>query len=83
MDILISFAQYIINTVGSGLQLFYSLFPKSPFNFVLNNEFSILIANINYFVPIYEFVVIAETWLIAVGVYYVYSIFARWIKAID
>ena len=83
MDILVSFAQFLINTVGNGLSLFYSLFPKSPFNFVLNNEFSVLISNINYFIPIYEFVIILESWIVAVGIYYVYSIFARWLKAIE
>lgn len=59
------------------------LFPTSPFTIVQNSQYNQLLANINYFIPIYEFIVILEGYLVAVGVYYLYSVWARWVKAID
>ena len=38
---------------------------------------------VNWFVPVNSFVSILETWLVAVGIYYVYQIVLRWIKVIE
>lgn len=73
----------IFELIGLLVGLLYSLLPPSPFIILENSEFSSLIADINYFLPIYEFVVILEGWLIAISIFYVYSIFARWIKAVE
>jgi len=75
--------QKIINAVGAGLGLLVSLFPQSPFTFLDSSQFSDLISKINFFIPVYEFVVILQSWIVAVTVYYLYSVFARWAKAIE
>jgi hypothetical protein len=75
--------QKIINAVGSALAFLVSLFPQSPFSFIDSSQFSDLISKINFFIPVYEFIVIAQSWLVAVAVYYLYSVFARWVKAIE
>lgn len=73
----------IIEMIGSVIGVLYALLPNSPFVIVSNSEFSNFISQINYFVPVYEFLSIMETWLVCVAVFYLYSIFARWIKAIE
>lgn len=73
----------IIEVLGFMVGILYSMLPPSPFIILENSEFSSLISQINYFLPVYEFVAILETWLIAIAIFYVYSIFARWIKAVQ
>ena len=75
--------QFLINALGAVLSAVVSVLPKSPFQFVENSQFADLLAKINYFIPIYEFISILELWIVAVGVYYLYSIVARWLKMID
>ena len=75
--------QKLIDLIGLLVSLLYNLLPDSPFTIIKNSGFSDLISQINYFLPVYEFISIMETWLVAIAVWYVYSIFARWIKAIE
>ena len=78
------FIQMFLDIIVSTINLLFSFFPPSPFTFLSpNSQFADFIAQINYFVPIYEFVTITESWLISVAFYYVYSIWARWVKAIE
>lgn len=80
---LAKFLQFLINALGAVLSAIVSVLPKSPFQFVANSQFSDLLVKINYFIPIYEFISILELWVVAVGVYYLYSVVARWLKMID
>lgn len=73
----------IIEILGFLVEILYSVLPPSPFTIIQNSEFSSLISQINYFLPVYEFVAILETWLVAIAVFYIYSIFARWLKAVQ
>lgn len=80
---LASFIQMFLDAIVAVLNAVCLLFPPSPFQVVENAGFADLIAKINYFIPIYEFVAIGELWLVAVGLYYAVSVVARWIKAIE
>lgn len=74
-DALVSFAISVIN-----------LLPESPFVFLeelSSSEFYQWLKFLNWFVPINTFVSILETWLVGVGLYYVYQIVLRWIKVIE
>lgn len=73
----------IIEIMGALVGVLYSLLPPSPFVILDNSEFSSFISQINYFLPVYEFVAILETWLVAISIWYLYSIFARWLKAVE
>lgn len=81
--ILGGFLQRIIDIAGDALNLLLALFPPSPFDIVQDSQFNDLVEKINYFIPVYEFVSIMESWLIAIAIYYLYSIYARWVKAIQ
>ena len=80
---LAAFCQLILDALAAALSLVCSIFPPSPFTIVEHAGFADLISQINYFVPIYEMVSIAEAWLVAVAIWYGISVVARWVKAIE
>lgn len=80
---LAAFVQLLLDAVVAVLNAVCLIFPPSPFQLIDGSAFADLLAKINFFLPIYEFVAIGETWLVAVGLYYAVSVVARWIKAID
>ena len=60
------------------------LLPTSPFAAYIDALETIpFLASLNYFLPISTFVAIGEAWLVAVGLFYLYSIILRWIRAIE
>ena len=60
------------------------LLPTSPFAAYIDALENIpFLAYLNYFLPISTFVSIGEAWLVAVGLFYLYSIILRWIRAIE
>lgn len=75
--------QKFIDIISILVDILYSLLPNSPFTIIENSEFSSLISKINYFLPIYEFTSVMEAWLVAIAIFYIYSLFARWIKAVQ
>lgn len=80
---LAAFCQFLLDAVAAVLNVICKIFPPSPFTIIEHTGFGDLIAKINYFIPVYEFVSIAEAWLVAVALYYAISVVARWVKAID
>lgn len=80
---LAKFVQLLLDALVAVLNGLCTLFPASPFKMIAHTGFGDLIAKINYFIPVYEFVSIGELWLIAVGLYYAISVIARWVKAIE
>lgn len=61
-----------------------SVLPTSPFVAYIDAIEGIpWLSTLNYFVPIGTFIAIGQTWLISVGVFYLYSIVLRWIRAIE
>lgn len=78
-----AFLQVLIDLIALSAKFVFSVLPPSPFTFIKHIGFGDLLAQVNYFVPVYEFVVIVEAWLVAVGVFYVYSLWARFVKAVE
>lgn len=77
------FLQNLINIAVTVLNAMFGWLPDSPFTFVANSAFSDYISKINYFVPIYEFIAIAQAWLVGVGLYYAVAVILRWLKAVE
>lgn len=73
----------LFSVIGTIIQILLLVFPNSPFNINFPPEVSDIIGKANYFLPIGEMVAIAETWLVAIGIYYAYSVYARWAKTIE
>lgn len=63
------------------LDVVISLFPLSPFMPVIQELSSLpYLGYINWFVPIGDFIKIGTLWITAIGVYYAWSVIARWVK---
>lgn len=61
-----------------------ALLPHSPFaSFLDELEGLPFLGYLNYFFPVGTCIKIGEAWLVAVGLFYLYSIILRWIRAID
>ena len=70
--------------VGQLLDWVLALLPTSPFRSFIEacGEFPYL-GWLNWFVPVGQIIAIGEAWLVAIGLFYMYSIVLRWIKAIS
>jgi hypothetical protein len=59
------------------------LLPLSPFIRYIDALATLpYLRYLNWFIPIPSFIVIGQAWLVAIGLYYIYSIVLRWVKAI-
>lgn len=74
--------------ITGGLTAILALLPDSPFSAALdslanNSAVTNLLGMVNWFIPIYLFVPVLLVWGGCVGVYYVYQIVLRWLRAIE
>lgn len=66
------------------LDALLSLFPTSPFvDFIADLSQLPFLGYLNWFVPVGEMLVVGVAWITAIGLYYLYSVIARWIKLIS
>ena len=71
----------ILGWVKSAMEWVLSFLPKSPFTAVLNAIGDIpFLDALNWFIP--NIISIHSFIFVAIGVYYLYSIVLRWIKAV-
>lgn len=60
------------------------ILPRSPFVYLTaNDEIKTILSYINWFVPIYLWISILETWLTCIFIWYAVQIVLRWIKMIE
>ena len=78
MDIFDSLA----NLLKSALSWVCALLPDSPFQIIDNSPIAPYLPWINWFLPLSSVVTTMGIWLIAIGVYYAYSVLLRWVKAV-
>lgn len=72
------------NLLDKFLQAVLSMFPLSPFQPVIQELTDLpYLEYINWFVPVGDLAKIGSVWVTAIGVYYAWSIIARWIKLIS
>ncbi len=63
--------------------LIFSVFPDCPFESYINATTDIeVLQYLNWFIPISDFIAIGQAWLVAIGIFYAYQVFARWAKVI-
>lgn len=61
-----------------------SLLPGSPFTAFIHAIPSIpFLGYLNYFVPVSQMIAIGEAWLTSIGIFYLYQVVLRWVKAIE
>lgn len=77
---MIEWFQQLMSNFGQALQ---SVLPLSPFTgFIQDLELSDGLSWLNWFIPVGQMVEIFGLWLVAYGVYLLYRIVLRWIKAV-
>lgn len=55
--------------------------PKSPIVYLTSNStVSLYLSYVNFFIPVYLWISILESWLIAIAVFYVIRVILRWLK---
>ena len=75
---------YMNEILDKFLDLVLSVLPLSPFTEIIEELASMpYLGYINWFIPIGKFIAIGTVWLTAIGVFYLYQIILRWIKAIE
>jgi len=79
LDIFNSIGKFLSQTLKWAL----GFLPDSPFKLLSNSPIQSLLPYINWFIPFDFMVSTLEAWLIAIAVYYIYSVILRWAKAIN
>lgn len=76
------FLQWISEVFQSIFNALMSVLPKSPIVYLQSDPVvSKYIGYLNYFIPVYLWISVLQSWLLAVGIYYCYKLILRWIKA--
>lgn len=83
VNFIISLLNLLIKGLGAVLNLLFSFLPSSPFNYLDSSSISEYLSGLNYFIPISTMISISELWLSSIGIYYLYQIAMRWVKAIN
>lgn len=74
----------IKNFIIKTLNVFLALLPDCPFEgYISATTDNEMLQYVNWFIPVQDFIVIGEAWLVAIGVFYLYQVILRWLKAID
>lgn len=74
----------ITELITKMFNLILNLLPHSPFTKIIDNiEDLPYLEYINWFIPFDLMIDVTLIWLGAVGLYYLYMIILRWVKAID
>lgn len=82
LDTILDALSDAIDWLGSALLV---ILPTSPFQPLLADlaiGYPDALAWLNWFIPINEILALLAAWLVAVGIFYLYSIIMRWIKMI-
>ncbi len=70
---------FLIDTIN----VFLALLPDCPFEkYISDIGDNDLLKYVNWIIPVGDFVIIASSWLVAIGVFYLYQVILRWLKVI-
>lgn len=80
LDNLVNIISSLFTKIIDGI---LSLLPNSPFQYLLQNMTALpYLPVLNWFIPISEIAYVTGLWLIAIGLYYIYSALLRFVRAI-
>ena len=87
MDLVAFVFNFLIYLVGMALNILFSFLPNSPFSGVplmLERSGVVdLFGYVSYLIPIKQIISIAVAWATCIGLYFIYSIALRFVKAVD
>lgn len=72
-----------VDVANKVLAAVVAFLPDSPFaDITIPAEVRTILGYVNYFVPVRAMLVIAGSWLVAIGTYYLYQVILRKVQAI-
>lgn len=75
---------FMTSIIEKFLDWVLKLLPTSPFTSFIEACGNLpYLGWLNWFIPVGQMIAIGEAWLIAIGLFYLYSIVLRWIRAIE
>ena len=87
MNLICFVFNFIIYLVGMVFNTLFSFLPNSPFSGVplmlKRNGIADLFGYVSYILPIKQIIGITVAWVSCIGLYFIYSIALRFIKAVD
>lgn len=84
IDMLISLINFVISALGILLNTLMNLLPSSPFSsVVVNNISNEYLSYLAWVIPFESIISIFSSSLLAVGIYYIYQVGLRWVKAVE
>ena len=61
-----------------------TVLPKSPVQQFLGSFDDLpYLSYLNWFIPVSSIIIVLEAWLVAIAVFYLYSVILRWVRAIE
>jgi len=82
-NILIKFANFIIDNIVNLLTFILGILPNSPFSNLSFAVFTPYLGFINWLIPVGQMVSFLTAWGTAVLIYYIYSVVMRFTQVID
>ena len=87
MNLVTFIFNFVIYLVGMVFNTLFSFLPDSPFSGVplmlKRNGLVDLFGYVSYIIPIKQIISITVAWVTCIGLYFIYSIALRFIKAVD
>lgn len=81
IDVLYSFINWIIDNLSGGITFLIGFLPQSPVSKWTNDlPNNVLIGNITWFIPFPTMLGHFAFLLVAIGIYYIIRVVARWLK---
>lgn len=81
---MMDFLEWLSNSFKSIVDGIIKVLPSSPIVYLTQNDsISKYMSYVNWFIPVYLWISILETWLVAVTVYYVVQVVLRWVKVVE
>ena len=75
--------EWMMDFISQVGQWLIGLLPTSPFSDFINNfQAPEYVGWVAWFFPVHECLIVLGAWLLAIGVFYAYSIIMRWLKVI-
>jgi hypothetical protein len=83
MDVFVDFFNWVLGGLGEGLSWILGLLPRSPFaDWQQDPPEEINLGYITWFIPFPTMILHFGTYLVTIGIYYLYRIIARWLKLV-
>lgn len=78
------FLNWLSDSFSTIIDNILNLLPKSPIVFLTSNPtITKYMSYVNWFIPIYLWISILESWLTAVVTYYIVQVILRWAKVVE